>query len=58
MATVWTRSSMDRIKDSGSFDYGSTPYGFTMKIMRMMVMKLNVEMAKSAVSTFFIASAP
>lgn len=24
-----TRSSMDRIKDSGSFDYGSTPYGFT-----------------------------
>ena len=25
----WTRSSMDRIKDSGSFDWGSTPHGFT-----------------------------
>ncbi len=24
-----THSLMDRIKDSGSFDYGSTPYGFT-----------------------------
>ena len=24
-----THSSMDRIKDSGSFDYGSTPYGST-----------------------------
>ena len=27
--TYWTRSSMDRIKDSGSFDWGSTPHGFT-----------------------------
>ena len=26
---IWTRSSMDRIKDSGSFDWGSTPHGFT-----------------------------
>ena len=26
---TWTRSSMDRIKDSGSFDWGSTPHGFT-----------------------------
>ena len=28
-ASVRTRSSMDRIKDSGSFDWGSTPHGFT-----------------------------
>ena len=26
----WTRSLMDRIKDSGSFDQGSIPCGFTL----------------------------
>lgn len=29
---VWTirfRSSMDRMKDSGSFDWGSSPHGIT-----------------------------
>ena len=31
---IWTRSSMDRIKDSGSFDWGSTPHGFTFLISK------------------------
>jgi hypothetical protein len=26
---ICARSSMDRIKDSGSFDWGSTPHGRT-----------------------------
>ena len=24
---IWFRSSMDRMKDSGSFDWGSSPHG-------------------------------
>ena len=32
--TLWTRSSMDRIKDSGSFDWGSTPHGFTFVVAK------------------------
>ena len=27
--TIWFRSSMDRMKDSGSFDWGSSPHGIT-----------------------------
>lgn len=26
---IWFRSSMDRMKDSGSFDMGSSPVGIT-----------------------------
>ena len=26
---IWFRSSMDRMKDSGSFDWGSSPHGIT-----------------------------
>ena len=29
---IWFRSSMDRMKDSGSFDWGSSPHGITKKI--------------------------
>ena len=28
-----SRSSMDRIKDSGSFDWGSTPHGITFQVL-------------------------
>ena len=28
---IWFRSSMDRMKDSGSFDWGSSPHGITKK---------------------------
>ena len=28
---IWFRSSMDRMKDSGSFDWGSSPHGITNK---------------------------
>lgn len=27
----WFRSSMDRMEDSGSFDWGSSPHGITAK---------------------------
>ena len=33
-SVTWTRSSMDRIKDSGSFDWGSTPHGFTLTVAK------------------------
>ncbi len=26
---IWFRSSMDRLMDSGSFDWGSSPHGIT-----------------------------
>ena len=30
---IWFRSSMDRMKDSGSFDWGSSPHGITELIL-------------------------
>lgn len=31
--TIWFRSSMDRMKDSGSFDWGSSPHGITKRTL-------------------------
>ena len=31
---IWFRSSMDRMKDSGSFDWGSSPHGITEQIAK------------------------
>ena len=36
----WTRSSMDRIKDSGSFDWGSTPHGFTIFCYKYLIISI------------------
>ena len=34
---IWFRSSMDRMKDSGSFDWGSSPHGITEQNAKQML---------------------
>ena len=43
---IWFRSSMDRMKDSGSFDMGSSPVGITTL--------LHKEVCRNARCTFFL----